>query len=152
MAVSDQSGERTFFASARPDELGWGTLLPTEEPREQIRVQVTTLDDWWARGNAREVNFIKLDAEGAEYRILLGAKALLEHCRPVIFLELNETCLAWDGRSSQEILRFLQERNYSLQLLSETKGLGVPSLLAIPNEMADTKKRIAELKLESQRP
>ncbi|MBP0446170.1 FkbM family methyltransferase [Roseomonas sp. SSH11] len=50
------------------------------------RVPVIPLDSL----GLRDVTAIKLDAEGAEYAILRGAREILRHCRPLLTLELEE--------------------------------------------------------------
>jgi FkbM family methyltransferase len=53
---------------------------------ERLRVPVTTVD---ALGIA-DLTHVKVDAEGAEYEVLRGARATLGRCRPVLTLELEE--------------------------------------------------------------
>jgi hypothetical protein len=49
-------------------------------------VRAQTLDDIVATGPC---TFVKLDAEGAEPRILAGAAGTLARCRPIVLAELN---------------------------------------------------------------
>lgn len=53
---------------------------------ERVEVPVTRLDDL----GLTDVTAVKLDAEGAEYAVLRGARATLARCRPVLTLELEE--------------------------------------------------------------
>jgi len=53
---------------------------------ERFTVPMRTLDDF----ALADVTAIKLDAEGAEYEILRGARETLLRCRPVLTLELEE--------------------------------------------------------------
>ncbi|MCA3418765.1 MAG: FkbM family methyltransferase [Roseomonas sp.] len=53
---------------------------------ERFTVPMRTLDDF----ALTDVTAIKLDAEGAEYEILRGARETLLRCRPVLTLELEE--------------------------------------------------------------
>jgi len=53
---------------------------------ERFTVPMRTLDDF----ALTDVTGIKLDAEGAEYEILRGARETLLRCRPVLTLELEE--------------------------------------------------------------
>ncbi|UFN50635.1 FkbM family methyltransferase [Roseomonas sp. OT10] len=53
---------------------------------ERVEVPVATLDSL----GLEDVTAIKLDAEGAEYEVLSGARATLRRCRPVLTLELEE--------------------------------------------------------------
>lgn len=53
---------------------------------ERFTVPMRTLDDF----ALADVTAIKLDAEGAEYEILRGARETLLRCRPVLTLEVEE--------------------------------------------------------------
>ncbi len=53
---------------------------------ERFTVPMRTLDDF----QLADVTAIKLDAEGAEYEILRGARETLLRCRPVLTLEVEE--------------------------------------------------------------
>ncbi|MFN3320616.1 MAG: FkbM family methyltransferase [Allorhizobium sp.] len=59
-------------------------LLPTE-----YDVQATTIDDYTTLLGITP-NFIKIDAENAEYDILVGMSATLENCRPIVTLEVGD--------------------------------------------------------------
>lgn len=57
---------------------------------ELVDVPVRALDDYASEVGIRHVNFIKMDVEGYEAHVLLGARQLLEKARPrVILLEEN---------------------------------------------------------------
>jgi len=63
-----------------------------------------------------KVDFIKLDAESAEYEILLGSLKTLKHFSPTIYLEVT--------RKEKEIKKLLLDCKYSLYYFS--KGEFVP--------------------------
>jgi FkbM family methyltransferase len=54
-----------------------------------IDVESTTLDTVCAQ---ETVDFIKIDVEGAEHKVLQGARQLLARCRPTILLEHHANC------------------------------------------------------------
>jgi len=60
--------------------LGDGTALP---------VNVRTLDDIWHEAGKPSIAFIKMDVEGAEINVLMGAPRLLSICRPSLLVEAN---------------------------------------------------------------
>ena len=57
----------------------------------RIDIDSTTLDTVCAQ---EAVDFIKIDVEGAEYKVLQGARQLLARCRPTILLEHHANCPA----------------------------------------------------------
>lgn len=60
---------------------------------------------------------IKLDCEGYELKVLLGAKALIAKCRPLIVMELNRESLERTGTSIVEVRSWLHEHGYSINPL-----------------------------------
>jgi FkbM family methyltransferase len=84
-AVAEKSGEATLLASK---EEGWHTIVPEfnelcNVPRSPIRVTTVSLDDLVEQnadlklGEGRPRVVVKIDAEGAERDILLGATGTL---------------------------------------------------------------------------
>lgn len=72
-------------------------------------------------------NFIKIDAEGFELRILKGAIETLEKYKPRLVLEVNESALLAKGTSKDELFTFLDKNNYIYsdiygESLSKLKG------------------------------
>ena len=51
--------------------------LPVERPTGSVRVRVTTLDDYCAARGLGRIDFLKIDAEGHDLKILQGARRLL---------------------------------------------------------------------------
>ncbi|MBC9176220.1 FkbM family methyltransferase [Pseudoroseomonas ludipueritiae] len=70
----------------------WASLVKTFEgygqhvEAERTQVPVVTLDSYCLR----DLTAMKVDAEGAEYEVLRGARDTLRRCRPVLTLELEE--------------------------------------------------------------
>jgi FkbM family methyltransferase len=60
----------------------------------------------------RQIDFIKIDIEGSEYRALVGAKDTIARCKPPILLELNEKALQACGSSSRAVKELLTSYGY----------------------------------------
>lgn len=66
------------------------------------------------------VDFIKIDIEGAEYRALKGAEALLQRDRPTIVSEFSPNAMPGiSGVDGSAYLRFLMDMGYSIDVLLE---------------------------------
>src|SRR5207237_10745976 len=84
--------------------------------------------------------FLKLDVEGAELRLLKGARKSLERFEPFILFEVNEGALQLQGASGDEIFKFLDSLSYRLYLFDPETGLPAPcsegrfseNVLAVP--------------------
>ncbi len=86
IAVGDHVGRATLFA---PE----GTLpivasLEGAPGASPIDVQATTLDRFVASTDLADVGLIKMDIEGAEYRVMAGAQALIHRDRPTVICEV----------------------------------------------------------------
>jgi FkbM family methyltransferase len=88
-AVADTSGKISIFVPA--DHASSAALFPLEDDMQHQRrwdqreVECTTLDELFGD---HSVEFIKIDVEGGEYRVLLGAKKLLESGKPKVLMEV----------------------------------------------------------------
>lgn len=84
-AVSDASGSAAFAQDAL-DPLASHVVAWTADAGalsgSTIAVATLTLDDWMRRSGAERVDFIKIDAEGADLAALEGGRELLARWRP----------------------------------------------------------------------
>lgn len=80
-------------------------------------IEVRTLDSFGI-----EPNFIKIDAEGWEPEILLGAKETLEKYSPKLLLEVNKGALERRGFSWVGLQTLLQAYGYSFKNIYPNQG------------------------------
>ena len=71
-------------SEARLEEEELAQALP-----RTVSVRSTSLDDYVSESGAPP-HFVKIDAEGAEREILLGARETLEHHRPMLAMEVGD--------------------------------------------------------------
>ena len=103
LAVSDISGKVYF---GRPSETEfWRLIEEKKEGWEVMEISSISLDDF-CNSNPRP-QLLKIDVEGGEARVLLGAKKILEQHRPIIICEIHGLDPA------QQVLGILQKYNYS---------------------------------------
>jgi len=113
-AVADKAGAAELHVV---DEYrDWGnSLRPPSVPESVHTVWVNTcrLDDALAQKGIRNVDFIKLDTEGAELAVLQGAQRLLHRApRPVILAEVQDVRTRPWGYEAKEIIKKLAQWNY----------------------------------------
>lgn len=75
-----------------------------------FEVSFSTIDDWGLR-----VDFLKLDVDGYEFKILRGATSTLQRCRPLILLELSKFTLENLGERVEDMLAWLLAIGYVLR-------------------------------------
>jgi FkbM family methyltransferase len=119
VAMSDRVGEVCFHTPSA-DNRGTGRIL--DEGGQ--RVPATTLDAFVAEHGVQKIDAMKIDVEGAEVRVLAGARETLRRFRPVILSELNPRRLGFLGAGENELLDALRALDYKIH--SITRGGLVP--------------------------
>ncbi len=85
--VWDHSGRAQFFSG---HHLGAGHCADVDGTSGCCtEIEVFSLDDFVFDRNHRPPDFIKVDVEGAESKVLFGARRLLETHRPVLLIDLH---------------------------------------------------------------
>jgi FkbM family methyltransferase len=91
-------------------KLANSSFQPNAVPAESIEVKIISLDSMHACGHLPPPSLIKIDVEGAEVSVLLGATDLLRIHRPTIFLEAHSEELEIDCRSILEANSYQVDR------------------------------------------
>lgn len=116
-AAADQSGMLSLALT--PGHPGDHHLAETGKP-----VLAVTLDDLTAQ-DPRRVALVKIDVQGAETRVITGARRLLEEQRPAVFIEVHEPSLARQGSSAPELIDALVRLGFTGHGLTR-HGIGAP--------------------------
>jgi FkbM family methyltransferase len=109
-------GENMFSAWDREDvdRHGWHS----EE------VDVVPLDEWSHR--LRRCDVLKIDVEGADLLVLLGATRTIHRFRPVIFAEFNPYWMRQIGQSLDDVRRFARGSGYRVARLFDCRFQPLP--------------------------
>lgn len=113
LAVSDKIGESVLNVCT--SHMGLHTMGDNSQRfsnSQKTIIQTTTLDTIFAHED--NILYIKIDTEGYEYFILLGAIELLKRCKPVLQLEIYDQNLAQCGVNKADLLKLLDDLNYQL--------------------------------------
>lgn len=102
-----------------------------------LNVTAATVDSLVAQ-HSLTPGFIKIDAEGAEHKVLSGMASTIQKHRPVILLELSPELLLANGASAEKLMGLLKHHRYRLldancltagvTISKTTDILAVPSL------------------------
>lgn len=112
MAVGAKGSVAEFFVNADNDggHALWDVGRHPFNERSRVtpntrKVYVTSLDEFFGQNDMSRLKAIKMDAEGAEFAVLVGARGLLSRYRvPFVVAEVNRFGLESMG-ASEELLR-----------------------------------------------
>jgi FkbM family methyltransferase len=78
--------------------------------KKSIKVHIKKLDNILSKlvKSNEKVNFIKIDAEGAEVEVLMGAKRTLKKYHPKMLIEI------WDGQRYKQVKNILKPFGYKI--------------------------------------
>jgi FkbM family methyltransferase len=133
-ALSDDVGASSYYVSS-------GTIASSlvnkhyVRDADEITVQTTTIDA--ALGPAvAALLVVKLDLEGAEERVLRGARRTLGSCATgYVLLEHNPSALADGGSSAAAVIDLLRELGYTPYVIDERRrALVAISATGVPTE------------------
>jgi FkbM family methyltransferase len=99
----------------------------------EVLTTVRPLDSVLAENHIARLDFLKVDVEGSETRLLRGAARTIREFRPVLLLEVADAALRKQSSSSEELLDLVQSFGYLLYRFDD--GTGLPTL-ARPGETA----------------
>ena len=113
-----------------------GTPLFAAAADGYMDVPVATLDYYAEKVGLTDIDFAKMDIEGAEVSVLSGAKKVLrDQVVRAWMVEMNYVCLNNCGSSLQELVGLLTDAGYVLFLLD---GYGLPISFEIEKVRKDT--------------
>ena len=87
-----------------------GVITENREGVEYLIVQQKTLDSF----NFEDVDYIKIDVEGHELKVLKGAINTINKYSPLIVVEENGSAEKWNKGIKNEALNYLQELGYKI--------------------------------------
>jgi len=112
-ALSNQQGN--IDLKIVHDGAGTNSLVAVPETYNKIEaVEVTTIDAFLKQQNLPYIDFLKIDAEGHDFDVILGAEKLLNHLQiSVIQFEYNWRWI-YGRHFLQEAFQFFEDRGYSV--------------------------------------
>lgn len=123
LALSDRSGSAVLNIPVNGSKVidTRASLLEDETEANTISIKVNTIsiDEFVAEQNLNKLDLVKIDVEGFEMPVLLGAKNTLNKFKPSIILEIDSYHYS-DGGDS--VLKFINELNYDIYYFSSELG------------------------------
>jgi FkbM family methyltransferase len=116
VALADRCGTGSFVVAV--DAPGYSGLrqraydVPTST--RVIQVSLSTLDVVMSASGLTSMDYVKIDAEGAEYSILRGGARTLARARPVVSFEFGEASYAAYDVEPEAVHAYLSAFNYGI--------------------------------------
>ncbi len=109
-AASNEKGVLEFYIP-NINNSGMASLR-AQDNSTKINVETIVLDD--TLREIKNLDFVKIDIEGAKLIALRGMKSLIIRFNPIIVLELTDEFLKSFNSSSSDLINFLKSLNYCL--------------------------------------
>ncbi len=122
VVLGDEEGMVPFSAKK-----GWYDSGYVGDDETVAKVWQTRLDPFNIKPN-----FIKIDVEGCELKVLKGAAKTIEKRRPVMVVEINAPALKRQGSDPQQVIDWLTRNNYGMNMIEECTGQDIYNLLCMP--------------------
>ncbi|HEV8286795.1 MAG TPA: FkbM family methyltransferase [Chitinophagaceae bacterium] len=95
------------------------TIINYENDRKdrnlkKIEINITSIDNFVQQNNITKVDFVKIDAEGYEYRVLKGGIRTLKSFKPFIILAVHPEAIRCNGDSLEQIYDLLMDVQYNI--------------------------------------
>jgi FkbM family methyltransferase len=136
--LSDATGTVPFFVFGESMAASLSRenveLFNPEHPvgrSEVIQVPSYTLDGF-CRERGVLPAFIKIDVEGAEQRVLAGARETMERYRPRILCEIHPQQMKQCGSSETDLLAMLQALRYEVRPIDTPRATGIYHAMLVP--------------------
>lgn len=109
--------------------------IPPQENESSVlheNMPVTTIDDFVEENNISKIDFIKMDVENAEMKVLLGARKTIEKSRPQMAISIYHS-----DEQFYSIPVYLKNtlKDYVFRIGHYSKNLSETVLYAIPKEL-----------------
>ncbi|NTJ64435.1 FkbM family methyltransferase [Agrobacterium rhizogenes] len=107
------AGDRKGMLPVHDSQGSFMVLASDQDPRMSTKVDVVRLDDDY--DHLRKVDFLKIDVDGADLEVLLGAPKILSY-RPYINLELHTFLFDNPVKTVSTTMKIFEDLNYSFKV------------------------------------
>ncbi len=87
----------------------------TSSSDNKITINATTLDDYANEKKFSKIDFIKIDVEGYESNVLLGALNVIKKFKPILYIEICDENLKRAGSSAIKLMELLLHYKYEVR-------------------------------------
>ncbi len=123
VALAEKKGKLNFYISDNSADNSNSLVNNhrTDRKEEAIEVEVNTVDHFVAEEKINNIDFIKIDVEGAEFQLLKGSIGTIKKHKPKIILSIHPEGIKNFGDSAEDIWNLLNDARY--KILFDSKEL-----------------------------
>lgn len=118
--LSDQPGSLIFHYGPEGHS-GVSSIREVSGSSRHVEMKAERLDQFMSQ--ITQVDLIKIDVEGAELRVLLGAQRILKKYRPALIIEVTPAFLEELGDSETRLMGLMDELGYTRKNIITENGL-----------------------------
>ena len=108
-----------------------------------IKIPVKTLDSFVQENDIKQIDILRMDVEGFEYNIIVGANNVLEKYKPKIFVEIHKmylgkekTCQIFnDLKNKKYEVKYYVPRIYDSPIIGKLKDIKKITIDEIQNKL-----------------
>ena len=119
-AVSDADTPITLHATYLDAFTTMATVFDVPGDSQQIEVEATSLSDAMSKNAIKRIDVLKLDCEGAEYRILYALPPELLKKIGMLIIETHQGTQA--DENTRALASYLEQHGFALHFLAEEKS------------------------------
>jgi FkbM family methyltransferase len=118
LAASDRCGTTQLFLPSQ-EVTALATMRPPDASKACVvhKAETVTIDSLLDRFPC--ISFVKIDVEGAEFKVLAGMERLIVRDHPIFAVELSDSWLRTLGSSAEQLMEFLRGYEYEVFRLND---------------------------------
>lgn len=95
---------------------------------KKVECKVNTIDNYVKENNVEDIGFIKIDVEGNEKSVLLGAENTLKMYQPLVYCELLRIHASRFGYHPNEVIDYMKKFNYKCHTMRNEKLIQIDEI------------------------
>jgi FkbM family methyltransferase len=131
VALSDTESEQEYPVNPNSWNQGTFSLRDSVIEGHVQTIQINIGDELAEIAQLHQLNFIKIDVEGFEFRVISGLKTTIVRHRPVIVFEYDENYWKQSGNDIDKCYNFFIDHNYQLYQINEANAELIASAKAV---------------------
>ncbi len=128
LCLSDSPGETVLYVPVKEGE-AFASIRPQSLYSRSIEIRrpTATLDTYCQKHGLIKVDLLKIDVEGAELKVLAGAKQILSSpVQPTILIESQDYTVRAFGHTVRDVINHIKQYGYRGYVFTVTTGALVP--------------------------